>query len=571
MTSFAPLGRIFAVLALLSAAHEARAAAALSASVVVQSSTTVCVGNNVLVTLTVSNTGDAAADSVTAYFGSNTTSGAAVTVTGPNPALDPSVVLNPGDSVVFSWTAVGSAAGNVSFSASAAGKDIVAVTNTVSGRVTSTTVALTALRGTVSGPTAPVSTGQAFSVTIAVTNWTSGPVSTVTPKIRVSTSPASVALLSGPSPATVDLLDPGASQTFTWSYNPTSTAGVVTFSVSAAGTPTCGTLSLVGGSVSTSVQTAAALSVTMFANTVTATGMPVTVLVTVTNTGLAQAILVKPASVTVSATGGTVTGTPAVSASVNLDAAQIVTFTFTYTAGTVGKITFSTTVTANDKNSGTALTKFVSYTLLGGTLPPNVAARLAYERADAGAGQSIRLILSVTNTGGSTLTGLTAALATSGAVTVDAASTPASLAALAARASATFTWNAVTLNAGTLVFYASVAGASSAGPVTAQTSATLPGIAVPDAGASYVFPSPAGDTARIAYVLTGSGTVKIRIYNAVGDKVATAEDTGKGAGLQFTDLDTAKLASGVYFYFVDVTYDAGTTEKQKKRKFVVLH
>lgn len=593
MTSFAPLGRILAVLALLTLAHRADAVAVLSASVIVQSGSSACVGTDVLVTLTVSNTGDANADSVTAYVTSVVSSGGNATLTGPTPALDPSFVLLPGDSVVYSYTAVGTSAGTVvtrtlSFTASAAGQDTGSATETASGLTTSSAVTLTGLTGKAFvSPAGNVSVGSSITVTLSVTNWTASAISSVVPKIRVGPGAGSVVLVSGPSPASVDLLDPGAKQTFTWSYNATA-AGVVTFSATASGTPGCGTAAaaLAWSSVSSTVQTAAALSVTLVATSVTATGMPITVRVTVTNTGTAAANVVKPANLTLSLTGGTTAGSTTVfftvsvvggipaasspSASVNLGSNALVTFTWSLTAGTVGRIVFSTTVTATDKNSGATMTKFVSCILLTGNKPPALAFWHRFERSDLGAGQTVRFVLTVTNTGSSAITNLTPALATSGAADIGAAS-PASVASLAANGVVTFTWDIVPRTAGRLVFNASVAGTAGGNPVSIADSFALEGIPAPEAESSYVFPSPAGDSARIAYTLAGPGGVKLRVYNAVGDKVATVDDPGKGAGLQFTDLATSGLAPGVYFYFVDIAYDAGTTEKQKVRKFVVRH
>src|SRR3989339_312873 len=87
----------------------------------------------------------------------------------------------------------------------------------------------------------------------------------------------------------------------------------------------------------------------------------------------------------------------------------------------------------------------------------------------------------------------------------------------------------------------------------------------------YIFPSPTeGSTAGFVYCMVSSGIVNIRVYNEIGVLVANLEES-KQAGPQGSTLNVDRLATGVYFYILNITYDDGTTKKNPKRKFAVNH
>jgi hypothetical protein len=52
--------------------------------------------------------------------------------------------------------------------------------------------------------------------------------------------------------------------------------------------------------------------------------------------------------------------------------------------------------------------------------------------------------------------------------------------------------------------------------------------------------------------------------------VDTLEES-KQIGPQGSSIDVDKLAPGVYFYILKMTYDDGTTKKHNKHKFAVIH
>jgi hypothetical protein len=87
----------------------------------------------------------------------------------------------------------------------------------------------------------------------------------------------------------------------------------------------------------------------------------------------------------------------------------------------------------------------------------------------------------------------------------------------------------------------------------------------------YFFPSPVtGAVGNFAYCMASAGTVRIKVYNAIGDLVTKVEDT-KGAGAQLSQINTARLASGVYLYRLEKDYGGGNSVTSKVKKFTVRH
>lgn len=142
----------------------------------------------------------------------------------------------------------------------------------------------------------------------------------------------------------------------------------------------------------------------------------------------------------------------------------------------------------------------------------------------------------------------------------------------------------VTLNTtshfeGTILAQAAIdlkTGASINGGLLAQTQVTLQSNVVrnprPSAGStSFIYPSPVrGDFASIAYQMNASGSVKVRVYNEVGDLVDTVQEN-KTAGPQTSKIRTKSFAPGVYLYLLTITYDSGSSVSQSVKKFVVIH
>ena len=113
-------------------------------------------------------------------------------------------------------------------------------------------------------------------------------------------------------------------------------------------------------------------------------------------------------------------------------------------------------------------------------------------------------------------------------------------------------------------------GATLEGRALAQTAVTLdanaitdPGVAtgisravVPDGFAlSQNYPNPFNPSTIIHYSLAKPGMVSLKVYNVIGQEVATLVDAHQGAGsysVPFSSTEgEASLASGVYFYRLD--------------------
>jgi hypothetical protein len=87
----------------------------------------------------------------------------------------------------------------------------------------------------------------------------------------------------------------------------------------------------------------------------------------------------------------------------------------------------------------------------------------------------------------------------------------------------------------------------------------------------FFFPSPAvGAKGNFAYCMALPGTVKIRVYNTIGDLATKVEDA-KAAGQQLSTINTARLAPGVYLYLMEKDYGGGNVSRSAVKKFVVKH
>ncbi|MFV1883903.1 MAG: S8/S53 family peptidase [Balneola sp.] len=65
------------------------------------------------------------------------------------------------------------------------------------------------------------------------------------------------------------------------------------------------------------------------------------------------------------------------------------------------------------------------------------------------------------------------------------------------------------------------------------------------------YPNPFNPTTTISYSLKKSGTVRIEIFNTLGQKVATLVDEQKSVGKHSVQFDASHLSSGVYFYRIE--------------------
>jgi hypothetical protein len=62
------------------------------------------------------------------------------------------------------------------------------------------------------------------------------------------------------------------------------------------------------------------------------------------------------------------------------------------------------------------------------------------------------------------------------------------------------------------------------------------------------YPNPFNASSEIGYQLSGSGTVKLAVYDLLGREVAVLVDETKAPGSYHVTFDASRLASGVYMY-----------------------
>jgi hypothetical protein len=426
------------------------------------------------------------------------------------------------------------------------------------------------LTSVVSMGAGPVTAGQQYMVMLTVSNNGAGAVANVSGTMWISGGQsASYGLANSQGLAS---LSPFSAVTFTW----TATAGL-SGTESWTGSATGGGVTSVPTTASMVTQAPPVITATLAAAPTVGTGGSFLLTLTVANSGQASAnVSLLPAAFQSSGSGTVVTPFvgPAPAMPVLVASGATVTLTWTVTAGDVGSgLTISNTVYVTDANGGPALASIVVNTgLIAVVDPGTLVSRLSFTRLTAALGQPVEFVLSVTNTGGSAVSDLTARLRTDGYASIGMPM-PASVATLAPGALATFTWTVAPSEIRALNFFATAAGftlgATGIVPVAAaQATALLPGIVVPGAGVSYVYPSPARDSAGIAYTMAESGTVRIRVYNASGQLVTTLEES-KSAGVQSTTITASLMAPGVYLYILERHYGSGSSDKIGPRKFVV--
>jgi len=113
--------------------------------------------------------------------------------------------------------------------------------------------------------------------------------------------------------------------------------------------------------------------------------------------------------------------------------------------------------------------------------------------------------------------------------------------------------------------------ANNLGNTTNATQVSFTVTAAAACGDDFFYPSPAtGATGNFAYCMAQAGTVKIRVYNTVGDLAAKIEEA-KAAGAQTSSINTGRLAPGVYLYRQVQNYGGGNSTTSKVKKFVVRH
>jgi hypothetical protein len=85
------------------------------------------------------------------------------------------------------------------------------------------------------------------------------------------------------------------------------------------------------------------------------------------------------------------------------------------------------------------------------------------------------------------------------------------------------------------------------------------------------FPNPFNPTTQIAYDLAEQSTVRLTVYNVLGEKMATLVDGMEPAGHRSASWNASGIPSGVYFYKLEAV---GTTQRggsfTQIRKMILL-
>ena len=84
------------------------------------------------------------------------------------------------------------------------------------------------------------------------------------------------------------------------------------------------------------------------------------------------------------------------------------------------------------------------------------------------------------------------------------------------------------------------------------------------------YPNPFNPVTRISYQLPKKGFVTLSIYDVLGEKVETLVNGMKEAGAYSAQFNGANLASGVYFYRLEVKPINGSGEFVSTKKLMLL-
>jgi hypothetical protein len=316
--------------------------------------TSVGIGQSIALTLRLTNPGNVAVTGITPTVPTVSGTGAANVSTGPTPAFISS--LGPGETGTFTWTYTATAAGQLSFMASASGTDgasgasVSATASLVSAVTVGGGVAALAVSAFTAVPN-PAVVSQAITVSLTLANGGTSPasVSAVTPAVAPSGTASCTAATPVP-PATIAA---GGSLRFSWTCTATAAGSYTLGATVVASDPASGAnLSPTVPGLPITVLSRALLSVSAF----TATPNPATVnqavaiSLALANTGSA------PASVTgvspqVSPPKMTCTGVTPAPPQI-IPAGGSMAFGWTCSSSTARSYNLAATVTAADAISG---------------------------------------------------------------------------------------------------------------------------------------------------------------------------------------------------------------------------
>ncbi len=422
-------------------------------------------GAYITVVMNVNNTGEATANAVTPdpVGISDLTR---VTLVSGTPA---SVTLAGATSGQFTWVyqAVAQTAGIV-FTTTARGTDAnnAAAINTGSKTTASVQIYNSAsvnLTSIVITPAGTISTGQNYTVVMAVANNGLGTAINVAPSAAAVVGAAST-IISGPLPAGGQTINAAGTQNFTWVYR-ADAAGTVSYNSSVVGTDQASSTALSAGpATSNSITVVGAAS--LVADSITATpseitvGQQIQVVMQVSNIGTANAEMVLPVTPTASGAVVVTSASP-----VTITGGTSASFTWVYNTTTTGAKTFSTYAVGVDANSRIAKSTvgIISSAVTVQSAPVLAAVIGAVPSTVKQIVDDITVVLNVTNSGEAQANNVVPVLSAynvSGATVANYVSGPTPVSApLAGGANVNYTWVYRGTGIGQLGFSANVTGA----------------------------------------------------------------------------------------------------------------
>jgi uncharacterized cupredoxin-like copper-binding protein len=440
--------------------------------------------------MTVANTGEAGAHAVApAPLALAPGSVAAALASGPFPTE--ADVGGGGGTATFTWTWVaGDDVGPLRLTGGAAGADANSGTQVAAPPATSgeVTIGRAALRAVLAASPPSVRVGEAFAVTLSLTNPGSAPVERIVPDPPTASGTGRVEpAVAGPGPASIPTLAPGESGTFTWTFT-AAAPGQLSLAASVTGFDAFSGAPLgASASVQNAVTVAAppALSVTAFTASpaTVGAGEPVALVLTLSN-GTGSAVDVTAVVPSVAPASDAACTAPTPPAPLALASAAAVTVAWTCTFRAPGSYVLGAAVTARQAGTGASVGPQVNgipVTVRTSTLS---VSSFAPSRGVVSTGQAFALTLVLRNAAAAAaeVRTVTPAVAPSAGVTCTAVA-PAPPQPIAAGTTLAFSWSCTAATAGTYAFSAAVsardaAGADaslSAGPVsvTAQLAASL--------------------------------------------------------------------------------------------------
>ncbi|MBS2021892.1 MAG: hypothetical protein JST92_05740 [Deltaproteobacteria bacterium] len=478
-----------------------RTAAVFSASASVTPAR-VDVGQDVTFALHVSNGGSTTALNVTPSTPTLTGGATLAPLTSPS-ATD----IAGGASHDFIWTYTATGAGTLVLSAGATGTDATTASPVTATPASSVLVVQTpaALSASLSAAQTIVNLGGAIALSLAVTNMGGATASTTTPTALSVTPPGRATLLTGPSPARVDLAG-GAQQTFAWSMQANS-LGTVTVSGGATAFDANTGQALAASStspVSVLVQSPAALAATFTVPFTVNVGQAFSVTLQAANTGDTAASSSHPLVPTLSGTASAaLLGGPA-PATATIAGHGNQTFAFAYSASSAGTLRFATNVAGVDAIDGAAVTSTLVQSSTVSVQTPSALSATLSVPSKIVLGDSFQASLTVNNTGDGTISAFTLHAPTivsgsTGAATLTSGPSPSAPSVLAGHTSQVFAWTFTSTLDGTLQLSAQVTGTdvndSSARSVTATSGVATIGEAI------VVASDPFGDQTAFSFLL----------------------------------------------------------------------